>query len=136
MPYVAVGTYDQNKAGHEEHYYVQRYCFMDYRGLMKISPLSYWGYEVMTMTASHQLLNGQFQATMVLKPVIVEDYAWIASRSTLYNCTIGHHAIVSIGSVVSGMVVEPYTVVEGNPAQIIAKWDGKRWLTRKMMGLP
>ncbi len=131
MVYTPFGTFNLAKAGHTEGYYSERHISIDYRGLLKISPLSYFGWEVMIITATHNVLEtGSFTAPMKFVPVIVDDYAWVTSRAILYNCHIMHHAIVSIGAVVSGMVVEPYTVVKGNPAIVIAKWDieKKRWV--------
>ena len=127
MCYVAIGAYDESKAGHPEHYFSERHSIIDYRGNLKISPLSYLGYGNTIITVSHSLMNGEFNQKTVRKRVIIDDYAWITSKCVLYDCHIMHHAIVSIGSVVSGIVVEPYTVVQGNPAKPIARWTGTRW---------
>jgi acetyltransferase-like isoleucine patch superfamily enzyme len=59
--------------------------------------------------------------------VIVQDGAWIGSTSLLMGCTIGAGAIVAAGSVVRGQVIEPGIMVAGNPARVIARWDGTRW---------
>lgn len=129
MAYVALGKFDKQKAGHDEYYYSERHCMIDYRGNLKISPLSYFGFGITVITASHSiLLTGQYNPLMVMKRVIVGDYAWITSKSILYNCEIEHHGIVAIGAVVSNMIVESYTVVSGNPAVVIARWNGERWL--------
>ena len=127
MNYTCIGNYEIIKAGHTEHYFMERYSFMDYRGRLRISPKSIWGYGNAVITATHDISSGEWTEPMVLCGVTVEDYAWITSMCVLYNCTIGHHAIVSVGSVVSQMVVEPYTVVSGNPARVVARWDGERW---------
>ena len=127
MSYISIGTYDQNKAGHPEHYFAERHTTIDYRGKLKISPLAQFGYRNMIITVSHSILNGQFSPKTIKKQVTIDDYAWITSGCILYNCHIMHHAIISVGAVVSGMVVEPYTVVAGNPAVPIARWNGQRW---------
>ena len=127
MAYTHLGHYDKAKAGHPEPYYVDRHTFIDYRGDLKVSPLSYWGFGNMVMTASHNIMSGGFEGPLIDKRVYVDDYAWITSGCILYNCHIQHHAIVSIGSVVNNMIVEPYHVVSGNPAIVIAFWDGQRW---------
>lgn len=130
MNYTSWGTYDQAKAGHEEWYYQVRHCNMDYRGNMQISPESYWGFGCSVFTLSHIIAEGAYSPPVVQKHVTVEDYAWICSQSILYNCSIGHHAIVSVGSVVRNMRVPPYHVAEGNPARLICYWDleKKRWI--------
>lgn len=58
---------------------------------------------------------------IVNKPIVIEDKAWIGFNSIiLKGVTIGEGAIVAAGSVVTKNV-EPFTVVGGNPAQIIKK---------------
>ncbi len=52
-------------------------------------------------------------------PIRVDDRAWIGFNSTLLKgVTIGEGAVVAAGSLVTKNV-EPYTVVGGNPAQVI-----------------
>jgi acetyltransferase-like isoleucine patch superfamily enzyme len=128
MHYTRIGTYDKNKAGHPEMYYSERYCNMDYRGNMHISPLSYFGFGVTVITASHDISSGEFSVHMILKDVTVGDFAWICTNAILYNCEIQHHAIVAIGALVKNMTVLPYTIVSGNPAVVTARWDGKTWV--------
>jgi acetyltransferase-like isoleucine patch superfamily enzyme len=125
--YTLVGTFDRNKAGHSEEYFKERYTFLDCRGRLKISPLSNWGYNNTIVAATHDISSGQFAVPMNFVDVVVEDYAWITSNCILYNCYIMHHGIVAIGAVVSGATVEPYTIVAGNPARVISRWNGKEW---------
>ena len=35
--------------------------------------------------------------------------------------------LVAAGTVVRGQNVAPYTMVAGNPARVIARWDGEKW---------
>lgn len=128
MNYTSRGSYSREKAGHPEVYYIERFTFMDYRGRMKISPLSFWGYDNKVITATHDISRGVWTEPMVISCVEVDDYAWITTSCILHDCRIGHHAIVSVGSVVNHMVVEPYTVVSGNPAQVIARWENSHWI--------
>lgn len=125
-----MGKFDKNAAGHDEYYYAERYTTLDFRGVLKISNASYWGFGNVVITASHSVTSGTYSAPMIPKRVIVDDDAWITSCCVLHNCHIKHHAIVSIGTVVNGIVVEPYTVVSGNPARVIAYWDleKKKWI--------
>lgn len=54
-------------------------------------------------------------------PVIIGNNVWIATRATiLKGITIGEHAVVAAGAVVT-KDVEPYTVVGGNPAKVIKR---------------
>ena len=112
--------------GHVADYFLERDCFVDARdlGTLIISAESMFGWGVKIITESHDINDGNL--TLIGKTVIVEKKAWICSFVILYNCTIGEGAIVSIGSVVANQTVEPYTIVSGNPARLVArKIDGK-----------
>lgn len=55
-----------------------------------------------------------------VRPIEIGDDAWIGQRSIILpGARIGEGAIVSAGSVVRGRV-EPYTLVGGNPAVVLA----------------
>jgi acetyltransferase-like isoleucine patch superfamily enzyme len=107
-------------------FFLERYCFIDCRGRFVVARSSIWGFNITVLTASHNISTGRVEE-VTLKEVIVDAHAWIASNAVLYNCTIGQGAIVSVGSVVSNMTVLPYTMVEGNPARVIKKFDGQKW---------
>ena len=110
--------------GHAPDYYADRNVQIDGRGEVHISPLSHWGVNIMVITASHDPNN--FGA-IVYRPVIVKDSAWICSGAILYNCTIGEGAIVAVGTVVRSRDVPDWTMVEGNPARMIAKFVDGAW---------
>jgi acetyltransferase-like isoleucine patch superfamily enzyme len=67
----------------------------------------------------------QTEADWVVEPTIVKQGASIGSNSTiLCNVTIGEHAIVGAGSVVT-KDVPPNTIVAGNPARVIRSINAK-----------
>jgi acetyltransferase-like isoleucine patch superfamily enzyme len=56
-------------------------------------------------------------------PIIIEDDCWIGANAVITaGVTIGKHAIVAGGSVVT-KDVESYTIVGGNPAKVLKKYD-------------
>jgi acetyltransferase-like isoleucine patch superfamily enzyme len=65
-------------------------------------------------------LAGEAPSPDAIKPVTVEDNAWIGARAIVFpGVTIGEGSIVTAGSVVMADV-PPNTVVAGNPARRIA----------------
>lgn len=62
--------------------------------------------------------------------VIIEDDVWIGGNCVIIQgIKIGKHSLVAAGSVVTKNV-EPYTLVAGNPAKPIKKYDfdSKTWI--------
>lgn len=58
------------------------------------------------------------------KPIVVKDKAWIGMNAIiLKGVTIGEGAVVGAGSVVTKDVAD-WTVVAGNPAQVVKKLKG------------
>jgi acetyltransferase-like isoleucine patch superfamily enzyme len=69
------------------------------------------------------LLSGRYRTPTqtVSAPVTIEDDAWIGFKATIMKgVTIGRGAVVSAGALVT-KDVEPWTVVGGNPAKVIAE---------------
>jgi galactoside O-acetyltransferase len=55
------------------------------------------------------------------KPVVIEDDVWIGSRVTILGgVTIGRGSIIGASSVVTKSC-PPYSIVAGNPAQVVKK---------------
>ena len=106
-------------------YFLIRGIFLDTRGPLMIDAESVWGFRVMVLTQGHDISNGVVGA-VVDKGVVVEKGAWIGSGALLNNCHIREGAIVAAGAVVRSQTVEPYTMVEGNPARVIKRWDEAR----------
>ncbi|WP_424194714.1 acyltransferase [Ampullimonas aquatilis] len=71
---------------------------------------------VKILTASHDLNDPQWK--MYSKPIIIDDYAWIATNAIILpGVSIGKGAVVAAGAVV-GRDVPPFALAIGNPAEI------------------
>lgn len=71
---------------------------------------------VVLMTASHDLGDPGWRS--VAKPIVVEDYAWIATNALILpGVTIGYGAVVGAGAVVR-QDVPKYALVTGNPVTL------------------
>lgn len=79
------------------------------------------GPHVRIYTGSHSIGPGSRRMLMdvLLRPVTIEDGAWIAAEARLLpGVTVGRGSIVAAGSVVTEDV-PPNTYVEGNPARVV-----------------
>lgn len=108
-------------------YFDRRDCLIDCRGPIAIDTNSRWGFQVCVITESHAISNWPELGKIVSYGVTIEKDVWIGSRSMLTGCHIREGTIVAAGSVVRGQTVDPYVMVAGNPARVIARWDGRQW---------
>lgn len=127
------GTFSLAAAGHHAGYYEMMRTQLDFRGTLRIHPSVDFGNFVTVITLSHDIQSGHIlpmedASDLVDRPVIIDEGVFVGSHSILYNCHIKHHAIVACGSVVRNMVVEPYTIVEGNPARVVKKFVKGKWV--------
>ena len=114
--------------GHPGEYFAKRGIRIDCRGPVTIDKHSYWGFGCVVLTLSHDTHGGPGPiGPTVPYGVQVDAHAWIGSMALLAGCHIGEGAIVAAGTVVRGQTVAPGTMVAGNPARVIARWDGERW---------
>lgn len=98
---------------------IGEYALVRCRDIVKIGTGTCIGRDVYLLTGSHNISSYNFELTTA--PIIIGDYVWIATRST-----VGKGVTIGIGAVVaaeSNVVkdVEPWTVVGGNPAKPIKK---------------
>lgn len=72
------------------------------------------------ITITHALTPQQrAQGLMMARPIVIEDYAWLAAGVTvLPGVTIGRGAVVGAGSVVTRSIA-PMTLAAGNPCRPI-----------------
>jgi acetyltransferase-like isoleucine patch superfamily enzyme len=112
-------------------YFAKRGIMLDCRGPLEIHEGSWWGYGVKVITRSHNIGAGPGQwGGTISRGVYVENGAWIGSYSLLVGCRIGAGSVVAAGTVVRCQDVAPGVMVAGNPARVIARWDGaaKKWM--------
>ncbi len=107
-----------------EHSVIDRDCVLDGRGGIEIGHNVNLAPEVMLLTAYHDPDDLEHFGG-VEKPIVVEDYAWIATRAmVLPGVHIGRGAVVGAGSVVTKNVAAG-TIVAGNPARFIRDRKGE-----------
>lgn len=107
-------------------YFERRGIMLDCSGPLEIHPETHWGYLVTVLTRSHDISHGAV-GVAIDRGVYVERGAWVCSGALLCGCRIGAGAIVAAGTVVRCQDVDPHVMVAGNPARVIARWDGERW---------
>jgi acetyltransferase-like isoleucine patch superfamily enzyme len=76
------------------------------------------------------ILSGHYRTPTqtVSAPVIIEDDVWIGFKASIMKGVhIGRGAIISAGAMVT-KDVEPWTVVAGNPARVIAELESTKEL--------
>ena len=98
---------------------INKKCVIDGRGGLYVGNNVDIAQEVCIWTEQHDY-NSPIYAS-VCKPVIIEDYVWVASRAiVLPGVTIGRGAVVASGSIVT-KDVPPLAIVAGVPARVIGQ---------------
>ncbi len=68
----------------------------------------------MVLSGNHHY--GQSTFDLIVKPIVIENGAWIGAKSVVcQGVTIGSHAVLSVASVASS-TLHPYGIYRGNPA--------------------
>lgn len=94
------------------------------RGGISIGDYSLIGPGVNLLTINHQQ-NPYERSSTISKPIVIGRRVWIGAGAIfLSGVTVGDHAIISAGAVVTHDVPEN-AVVAGNPAKVIKMLSGK-----------
>lgn len=101
---------------------ISQYCFIAVRGNIFIGDNTIIGPNVSIFSENHNYSNHELlirEQGETRKDVIIGEDVWIGNKSTvLCGVTIGNHAIIAAGSVVT-KDVPAYAIVGGVPAKII-----------------
>ena len=96
---------------------INRHCYFDMRGGIRIGSNVSISPEVSFITSQHLVDDPDFGIQDL--EIVVEDRAWIGSRVTILpGVRVGEGAVVAAGAVVA-KDVEPFAVVGGTPARKI-----------------
>lgn len=124
-----LGEYDLAKvSGLTPDWFWDRWIdLLDFRGDLQIRTTNLvLGRKVCIITASHIISSGA-AGGWSRKRVWIENNVYVGSRALLYNCHIQENAVVACGAVVRDMIVPAFSMVEGNPARIIGKFENGLW---------
>jgi acetyltransferase-like isoleucine patch superfamily enzyme len=114
--------------------HVNRGCVLDIRGGLDIGKQVSISTEAMILTASHQVNDPRFGVE--LRPVVIEDYAWVGSRAVILpGVRLGRGCVVAAGAVVT-RDVPPLTVVAGVPARPVAERESEAITFSARVALP
>lgn len=71
----------------------------------------------------HNPLTDDYLRKEIPAKTKIDDFVWIGANCVIVaGVTIGHHVIVGAGTIVT-KDIEPYSMVVGNPATVIKKFD-------------
>lgn len=110
---------NRNKIEIGENTAINRRCYLDGRGSIKIGDNVSISPEVHLITADHDIESTDFKFKSSF--IVIEDYVWIGTRSIILpGVKLGKGAIIAAGSVVTKDVPE-FNVYGGVPAKFIKK---------------
>jgi len=117
--------YSLEHHGHPVEHFMQWGVVLDCRGKLRIAPTARFGWQAMLLTTSH-VYDENGMGRRLGRTVLIDDYAWITSRAVVYNSHVKEHAIVGLGAIVRNRVVPAWSIVEGNPAVVVGKFDTEK----------
>lgn len=101
------------------HCNINKHCILDGRGILTIGNNVDIAQDVFIWTEQHDYNSPNYDS--IVASVVIHDYVWLASRSTILpGVTVGKGAVVASGAVVTKDVPD-YMVVAGVPAKIIGE---------------
>jgi len=99
---------------------INQHCLLDGRGGLVIGDNVNISSHVLLVAGTHDVQDGRAFSGCI-KPIIIEDYVWLCTRSTiLAGVTVGRGAVVAAGAVVTKSV-SPDAIVAGVPARKIGE---------------
>jgi acetyltransferase-like isoleucine patch superfamily enzyme len=93
-------------------------------GNIEIGDYTFTGHNVSIITGTHDYKNKfekRWEYPSEGRDIIIGKGVWIGSNATILGpCTIGDHAVIAAGAVVTpNMIIPPMSVVGGFPAKLI-----------------
>ncbi len=99
--HMGLRLYTRGQVSIGSHTVIDRDCVLDGRGHITIGNNVNLAPEVMVLTAGHDPDDG-LNFAVLTKPVVIEDYVWVATRATILpGVRIGRGAVVGAGAVVT-----------------------------------
>lgn len=94
-------------------------------GTIVVRETAFFGHGVRVLTGTHDVtclgVDRQLAVPTEGRDIVIDVGAWVSSYAMVLGpCTIGAHAVVASGAVVTGDV-EPYTIVAGVPARPVGR---------------
>ena len=98
---------------------INRKCYLDSRGGIKIGDNITISPEVHLITAEHNINDASF--SYQIAPISLGDYVFVGTRAIILpGVSLGNGCVVAAGAVVTKSF-PPYSIVAGVPARIISK---------------
>ncbi|MDP3938291.1 MAG: acyltransferase [Deltaproteobacteria bacterium] len=114
---------------------IGRYCHITAKGRIEIGVRVLMGERILIADHDHGFEDTttapRDQPLTVPRPVVIGDSCWIGDGAAiLAGATLGRHVVVGANAVVRGEVA-PFTVVVGNPARPVRRYDEKlgKWVS-------
>lgn len=100
----------------------------DNLGRITIDDYVFFGHDVKILARGHdyKVFNEERHKSITEKPIHIKEGVWVGSGAIILGgVSIGKHSVIGAGSVVAKDVPD-YSVVAGNPAQVIKNIETKK----------